>query len=134
MKRLKDQLLDIIASEDGKEYTTDSSDKVGRGATKYDGGKIPVFRGAIGYFATALKAVAEISWFGARKYAWNGWREVDDGVNRYTDGLMRHLLAEAQGELYDPDSELLHAAHVAWNALARLELIIKDLEKNADSA
>lgn len=130
MVRLKDQLLNIIERENG-EFTTDDSGKVETGAVKYDGGKIPVYRGAISYFATALRAVAEISWFGARKYAWNGWREVDDGINRYTDGLMRHLLAESEGELRDPDSGLLHAAHVAWNALARLELIIEEQKRNA---
>lgn len=133
MRRLKDQLLDIIHTENGKEYTTDDAEKVRAGATKYDGGKIPVFRGAIGYFPTALKAVAEISYFGARKYAWAGWRGVDDGINRYTDGLMRHLLAEAEGETRDPDSELLHAAHTAWNALARLELIIEEQKKNGET-
>lgn len=133
MPSFKEQLLDIIEHENG-EYTTDDAAKVGAGAIKYDGGKVPVFRGAIGYFPTALRAVAEISWFGARKYAWAGWRGVDDGINRYTDGLCRHLLAESEGELRDPDSELLHAAHVAWNALARLELIIEEQKANEQNS
>lgn len=29
----------------------------------------------------------------------------------------------------NPDSQLLHAAHLAWNALARLELILREMEK-----
>lgn len=132
--RLKDQLLDIIVREESNEFTTDDVGKVEAGAIKYDGGKVPVFRGAIGYFPAALRAVAEISGFGAKKYAWSGWRRVDDGVNRYTDGLMRHLLSESEGELRDTDSGLLHAAHVAWNALARLELIIEEQKNNANSS
>jgi hypothetical protein len=32
----------------------------------------------------------------------------------------------------DPDSGLLHAAHTAWGALARLELILREKEKNAN--
>jgi hypothetical protein len=37
---------------------------------------------------------------------------------------MRHLLAQAAGEINDPESGLPHAAHAAWNALAVLELSI----------
>jgi hypothetical protein len=93
------------------------------GAVKYDANKFPIFRGAIGYFPRAISGVAAVSAFGATKYAWNGWRGVEDGVQRYTDALVRHLVAEASGELYDPESGLPHSLHVAWNALARAELI-----------
>lgn len=101
------------------------------GAVKYDAGKSPIFRGCIGYFPRAISEVAAVSGFGATKYAWAGWRHVDDGLNRYTDAMVRHLAKEAEGEVVDPDSGLLHAAHVAWNALARLELIINQ-EKNPE--
>jgi hypothetical protein len=30
----------------------------------------------------------------------------------------------------DPDSSLPHAAHTAWGALARLELILREYEAN----
>ena len=108
-----------------KEFTNDAAEKVSEGAIKYDGGKAPVYRGAVSYFPLAIIAVAEVSAFGASKYAWNGWRGVDDGYNRYSDAMVRHLTYEATGEILDPDSGLLHAAHTAWNALARLELLIK---------
>lgn len=94
------------------------------GARKDDSGKPPVVRGAIGYFPEAIKAVASVSAFGATKYAWSGWRHVPDGINRYTDAMGRHLIDEAAGKVLDDDSGLLSAAHTAWNALARLELII----------
>lgn len=108
------------------EYTTDSEDKIVTGGIKYDGGKAPIWRGALSYFPKAIEAVAEVSQFGANKYAWKGWEKVDDGFNRYSDALLRHLSKEAV-ELYDLDSKLLHAQHTAWNALARLELLLREL-------
>lgn len=109
-----------------KETTPDAPEKKATGAIKYDGGKPPVFRGAIDYFPRAISAVAGISAFGASKYAWKGWEGVDDGYNRYSDAMVRHLIYEGEGEVLDPDSGLLHAAHTAWNALARLELLIRE--------
>jgi hypothetical protein len=53
---------------------------------------------------------------------------VPNGIDRYTDAAYRHLLKEAQGEMVDPDSKLLHAAHTAWNALARLDLILRKMD------
>ena len=75
----------------------------------------------------ALTAVAELGTFGATKYSRGGFLEVDDGVNRYTAALLRHLMKENY-ETIDPDSELPHAVAVAWNALARLEFILRELK------
>lgn len=113
-----------------KEFTNDSKDKIAIGGIKYDGGKAPIFRGAVSYFPRAIEAVASVSAFGASKYAWKGWESVDDGYNRYSDAMVRHLAYEGKGEVLDPDSGLLHAAHAAWNALARLELLIKEREND----
>lgn len=110
------------------EFTTDDPSLIGTGAVKYDGGKPCVFRGAVQYFPRAINAVAEISTFGAKKYAWKGWENVEDGIARYSDAMARHMLKEAQGEEIDPDSGLLHSAHLAWGALARLELILREKE------
>jgi hypothetical protein len=114
------------------EYTNDEEAKISSGAIKYDGGKPPIFRGAVSYFPRALGAVAAVSAFGASKYAWKGWEGVSDGYNRYSDAMVRHLTYEGKGEVLDPDSGLLHAAHCAWNALARLELLIKEIENDTD--
>lgn len=91
---------------------------------KLDAGKPPVLRGVLQYFPRALAAVAEVSEHGARKYTWKGWEQVPDGINRYGDALGRHLIGEAIDGLRDPKSDLLHAAHAAWNALARLEMLL----------
>lgn len=98
---------------------------------KLDAGKSPVWRGVVDYFPRALKAVALVSLFGANKYTWKGWETVPDGEKRYADALVRHLVDEAIGGQVTPDSELLHAAHVAWNALAVLELKLRSAEMAA---
>ena len=76
-------------------------------------------------FGKALVYVAEVGTFGARKYSRGGWQSVVGGLERYTAALLRHLFAE-QYEDHDTDSELLHAGQVAWNSLARLELILRE--------
>lgn len=77
-------------------------------------------------FPLALLAVAEVATFGANKYTENGWMSVPDGVKRYTAAMDRHRIAEGAGHDHDAESELLHAAHLAWNALARLELMLRE--------
>lgn len=92
---------------------------------KLDAGKAPVFRGLLDYFPRACMAIAEVSEVGAKKYTWKGWETVPDGYARYSDALARHML-KGTYELLDSDTNLTHAAHAAWNALARLELLMKD--------
>lgn len=97
----------------------------GTPGAKLDAGKAPMLRGCVEYFPLALEQVAKVSQFGANKYTWKGWETVPDGINRYGDALVRHLAKEE----HDPDSGLLHAAHAAWNALARLELMLRERAK-----
>lgn len=79
----------------------------------------------LGDFALALKAVGEVGTLGANKYSAHGWITVEDGHARYTDAMFRHLFAELSGEALDPELGVLHAAQVAWNALARLDLALR---------
>jgi hypothetical protein len=81
-------------------------------------------------FARALQEVGEVGTFGAAKYSDDGWVNVPDGERRYTDAMLRHLLKEAEGEICDLESGLPHAAHVAWNALARLDLALRKQESD----
>ena len=83
----------------------------------------------LGGFARALWAVSEIGSYGAVKYTENGWMQVPNGTNRYNDAKLRHWLKEQMGQDCDPDTEMLHAAHEAWNSLARLDLMIRQKEK-----
>ena len=91
---------------------------------KLDAGKVRMHL-VIGGFPRALRAVGEVATFGAAKYTSGGWQHVPDALNRYADAQHRHELAAARDEMRDADSGLLHLAHMAWNALARLELLLR---------
>ena len=80
----------------------------------------------LGAFSRALSAVADVGTYGATKYSPDGWLSVPDGINRYSDADMRHWLKQQAGEIVDPETGLLHAAHRAWNALAVLELMLRE--------
>lgn len=80
----------------------------------------------LGGFPNALDHVSRVGTYGANKYSPNGWKSVDNAEERYENALFRHWLREKQGEDFDPDTGLLHAAHAAWNALAILELKLKE--------
>jgi len=84
------------------------------------------------YFPRAMCAVADVGAAGAAKYTYRGWMYVPNGLVRYTDALMRHEVEIGKGDFFSRDAQLgvLHAAQVAWNALARLELILIELEKS----
>jgi len=91
---------------------------------KLDAGK-PRVGLALSGFSHALLEVAKVTTYGAEKYTPNGWVSVPNGVERYTDAMLRHYLAESVDQ-HDEESGLLHAAQVAWNALARLELMLTE--------
>lgn len=95
---------------------------------KLDAGKVRPSL-VLGGFARALWEVSKVGTYGATKYTDNGWMEVADGDKRYDDAKMRHWLKEKMGEKCDKDTNLTHLAHEAWNALARLDLHIRETEK-----
>lgn len=96
-------------------------------ADKQKAAKVPVWQGVFAYFSNALNAVGAVSRFGAAKHNEGkfptGWR--DYSADTYGDALARHILVENGGELYDSESNMLHAGHEAWNALARLEKLLE---------
>jgi len=98
---------------------------------KHDAGKARAAM-VLGDFARALEAVAQVGTFGAQKYSAHNWLAVPCGIERYSDAMLRHWLAEGRGEPRDRDSGLLHAAHLAWNALARLELLLRQQQAAQD--
>lgn len=89
--------------------------------------KVPVWQGVFAYFGNALQAVAAISKMGCVKHNAGKmptkWRDYP--IEVYSDALARHITEEAKGVMYDPESQMLHAAHEAWNALARLEKLLE---------
>jgi hypothetical protein len=92
---------------------------------KYDGDKAPLVRGCFRYFPDALEAVAFISRYGCQKYDLKfedkNFKLVDNPIPRYEDADGRHLLREG----WDDESNMLHAAHHAWDALAALQLALE---------
>lgn len=88
---------------------------------KHDSGK-PIAGVLFEDFPMALSGVADIATFGANKYERNSWRNVDNAHQRYSDALVRHMLAKGKGEVNDPESGMPHSWHIAWNALALIEL------------
>lgn len=87
---------------------------------KADSGK--ALAGVLLDFSHALSAVVDVGTMGAHKYSRGGWLSVPEGERRYTDAMLRHLLKHGAGETHDAESGLPHLAHLAWNALAILQL------------
>lgn len=82
----------------------------------------------LGDFSQALWEVGLVGTFGAAKYSDGGWLAVENGSQRYLDALYRHLLL-MQTESHDVQSGLRHLSHLAWNALAILEIEIRNSDQ-----
>ena len=92
---------------------------------KYDEGK-PDLQLVLGGFPRALLEVGHIGTKGATTHEPNSWKRVPEGQRRYTSALLRHWIAYCTGQNYDAESSQLHLAHMAWNALAILELYLQE--------
>lgn len=83
---------------------------------KYDDGKLPM--GLLSH--TALKEIARVLQFGAKKYSSHNWR---GGIywSRLIDATYRHLGAFNSGEDRDPETGISHLAHAACDLIFLLE-------------
>lgn len=111
----------IVAIEEAREM----SQKYGIGGVKYDHDKtqyqlVP---------PTALKEVAGVLTFGARKYAPWGFRNVHNAQERYTAAALRHIEAYRLGETNDPESNLHHLAHAICCLMFKIDLYKLEGEK-----
>lgn len=104
---------------------------------KLDKGKIPVWSGFLARFPRAIYAVAQVSHLGCVKYDLPpgdiNFLDVPDGYRRYSEADARHMLDEALygstsvehgGKLPEGGMEVIRQAQHAWNALARLEILL----------
>lgn len=78
-------------------------------------------------FPKALEAIAKCSEYGHQKYKESdldflNYQRVYGGSKTYADAGLRHRLEQGN----DLESGLPHQFHVAWNALAELEIWIKE--------
>lgn len=78
----------------------------------------------------AIEALARVmTWALAEKgYKESDWLDVPDGIREYHGGMHRHDNKEMRGQEFDDESNLEHAIHTAWNAMARVELILRKKE------
>lgn len=67
----------------------------------------------------ALRALGEVYTYGAQKYADHNWLK---GMkwSRLQDAMLRHYERFSMGEDIDPETDLLHSAQMAWNAIGLL--------------
>jgi hypothetical protein len=102
--------------------------------------KPPVFQGCIAYFPRALREVARVSAYGAKKHGFSladkGFLDPRYTEEMYQDAICRHITDRLiEGEVCSADGNLLHRAQIAWNALASLErfLIQAELEQEKEN-
>lgn len=101
MTTFKDTLNEAI-----KDAASINEDKLGR---KFDTDKLEYGL----YPHIALQETVRVLTFGAKKYARDNWKYVDDADRRYFDAAMRHLWAWKGGEQNDPETGMNHLAHAA---------------------
>ena len=80
-------------------------------------------------FPQALEAIARCSEYGHLKYKeadsdYLNYQRVEGGSKTYADAGLRHRIEQGN----DLESGLPHQYHVAWNALAELQLWIMENE------
>lgn len=75
-------------------------------------------------FPRAIQAVAAISKAGDEKH--NGsvrsYLSIENGHQEFSEAMVRHIFDEIIEGPVDPEGGVLHAARIAWAALARLEI------------
>ena len=102
-------------------------EKHNEAGVKYDNGK-PLAGDMIRIFPHALMGVAKCIEWGSHKYPQtDNYIRLENGYERYMNGLMRHLLKIQLGQQYDDETLLPHIFHVCWNCLAICEHWFKEL-------
>ena len=105
-------------------------------ASKSDAGKPKIFQFFLQQFPLSMGRVADHMEAGCRDpgHVFLGWQDVENGFERYTDAMLRHLLEEVVAAVTDIDRkegvdknwiEERQAVAVAANSLIRLELLLR---------
>lgn len=89
--------------------------------------KVKLFTVLVKQFPLAFKAVAQRSQLGHEKYAdidqdWQGFTVTP--VEEYQNAIVRHIMLDGEPH----ETELDHLAATAWNALALLEIKLRNAE------
>ena len=70
----------------------------------------------------AMEEIVKVLDFGAKKYARDNWKHVQDAEQRYMAAAFRHMTAYAKGQAYDPETGASHLAHLGCCVLFMLAL------------
>ena len=89
-------------------------------ATRFDAGKIPYHL----FPLDAFEEICKVMQFGAKKYAERNW-EQGMSWSRVARSMFSHFISMCRGEQTDPESNLPHAAHMAWNAIVLLTYTLR---------
>jgi hypothetical protein len=94
---------------------------------KFSDKATPLFTVTAVQFPRAFKAIAKRSQLGHEKYKdtdldWLNFSRVPNAFLEYSNAMFRHAMNEGE------DSEEQHVIATAWNAIARAEVYLKELE------
>lgn len=80
---------------------------------KFDGAKLKLRLLWWGF----VEAIVRVLMWGAKTYAPDNWKHVEDRRERYKEALMRHAIAYSKGEVTDKDTGESHLACIGCNAM-----------------
>jgi hypothetical protein len=72
-----------------------------------------------------VEQVIDVLMFGAKKYAPDNWKHVDNANIRYYNAAMRHIVAWKQGQHNDIETGISHLAHATCCLLFILSMETK---------
>jgi len=129
--KIGDKLAPILSFIDSDEEDKEEAEEELKGV-KTDSHKVDIsvlFK----QFPRALTAVAEASAYGHNKYRETdkdmlNFTRVENAESRYRGALMRHERDRYTDGYLDSESNLPHIYHKAWNALAELEMHLKNID------
>lgn len=82
---------------------------------KFDGDKLDLTLAP----TCLTKHYCSIAMMGAKKYGRDNWKKAKvEDVVRYYAAMLRHQMAEIDGQVNDPESGLPHGWHSLWNRTA----------------
>ena len=119
-------MVDVEAAHEDLKYTLHNFNVCPTG-TKHDNGK-PLIGDMIIDYKEQMLELCKVFEHGTKTYGLGNWKRVENGKDRFTNAMIRHLLRE--DEVYDAETGLLHAAQVFFNAGARLYFILKEIDEN----
>lgn len=100
---------------------------------KNDSGKLPYYIVLFKQFPLALQEVMKCSAAGNRKYSetdqdWQNFSRVPQSDTRYKNAMLRHMTESGQVEDMVEYGPITHEGAVVWNALADLEIKLRELK------